>query len=79
MIGWQEDILERLVLRPSEMGSTPICGSIKRDYFMKNYLHLILFGILVLTVVGIIGNSIKEGVDRIVTQNMIDDTYRIHK
>ena len=46
---------------------------------MKNYLHLILFGILVLTVVGIIGNSIKEGVDRIVTQRMIDDTYRIHK
>jgi hypothetical protein len=46
---------------------------------MKKYLHLILFAILALAVVSIIGNAIKEGVDRMVTQRMIDDTYRIHK
>lgn len=46
---------------------------------MAKYLHYVLFGILLLAVVGIIGNAIKEGVDRIVTQRMIDDTYRIHK
>lgn len=45
---------------------------------IKN-LHNVLFLVLVLIILGVIGNAVLEGVNRIITQNMIDDTYKIHK
>ncbi|AMM43984.1 hypothetical protein FDG95_gp558 [Pectobacterium phage vB_PcaM_CBB] len=47
--------------------------------YLKENLCFILFGILFLCVCGIITNAIIDGVQRNITQKMIDDTYRIHK
>lgn len=47
--------------------------------YFKERLCFILFGILFLCVCGIITNSVLDGIQRIITQNMIDDSYRIHK
>lgn len=47
--------------------------------YLKDKLCFILFGLLVVIVSAILINSIAEAIGRIVTQQMIDDTYRIHK
>ncbi|SOK58696.1 hypothetical protein [Yersinia phage fHe-Yen9-04] len=47
--------------------------------YLKHKLHLILFSILVLSVLGIITNSIAEGIDRIISQEMVDNTYKINR
>lgn len=47
--------------------------------YLKERACFILFGILLLCVCGIVTNAIIEGTIRHITQNMIDDTYRIHK
>ena len=47
--------------------------------YLKDKACFILFGLLFLIVSGIVFNAVSEGVNRIVNQNMIDDSYRIHK
>lgn len=47
--------------------------------YIKERACFILFGILFLCVCAIVTNAVAEGIGRIVTQNMIDDTYRIHR
>ncbi|AQW88941.1 hypothetical protein pEaSNUABM50_00419 [Erwinia phage pEa_SNUABM_50] len=47
--------------------------------YIKTNLHIILFAILALIVLGIVTNAIADGIGRIVTQQMINDTYLIHR
>lgn len=47
--------------------------------YLKDKACFMLFGLLFIAVSAILVNSIHEGINRIITQNMIDDTYRIHK
>lgn len=46
---------------------------------LKDNLCFILFGVLFIFVISILVNSIIDGVDRVVTQKMIDETYIINK
>lgn len=47
--------------------------------YLKVNSCFVLFGLLFVIVGFIVINSISEGIDRIVTQQMIDKTYIIHK
>lgn len=47
--------------------------------YLKERACFILFGILFLCVCGIVTNAIADGIQRNITQQMIDDTYRIHR
>lgn len=47
--------------------------------YLKDNACFILFGLLLVIVSAIVINAVAEGIGRIVTQAMIDDTYRIHK
>lgn len=47
--------------------------------FLKRNLCFLPLTLLVLIVLFIMSNAIHEGIGRIITQQQIDDTYRIHK
>lgn len=47
--------------------------------FLKEHLCFILNSILVIIICSIVINAVAEGIGRIITQDMINDTYRIHK
>lgn len=47
--------------------------------WFKDNLHLILGALLISIVLGVIGNAVYEGYVVIVTQEKIDDSYRIHR
>ncbi len=47
--------------------------------FIKTNLCFILIGLIVLIVLALMANAINEGIDRIITQENINDTYRIHE
>lgn len=46
------------------------------NWFIKN-LHIFVAVILVLVLLGVLGNAIYEGYFQMVTQERIDDSYRL--
>ncbi len=47
--------------------------------YLKENACFILFGLLFVIVCLIVANAVAEGIGRMVTQQMIDETYRISK
>lgn len=47
--------------------------------YLKDKACFILLGLLIIIITAIFINAVAEGIGRIVTQEKIDDTYRIHK
>lgn len=47
--------------------------------WLKDNLHLFVGALLIIVLVTVLGNAIREGYTVLVTQERIDDTYRIHR
>lgn len=47
--------------------------------WFKHNMHYILFSVIVLYMIFVIIISVLQGIDRIVTQHEIDETYKIHQ
>jgi hypothetical protein len=47
--------------------------------YLKENACFILFGVLVVIISAVVINAVADGIDRIITQKMINDTYKINK